>query len=65
LTYERFEEDITVPAGTLLELYSTTSSFAALPNDERAALFDAVRPHLADRSYRLPIKHELAWTRLI
>jgi hypothetical protein len=47
----------------LLELYSTTSSLAALRQDERAALFADVRPLLGG-AYRLPVKHELAWTRL-
>ena len=46
----------------LLELYSTTSSLAALPHGERAELFARVRP-LLERDYGLPIKHELAWTR--
>jgi SAM-dependent methyltransferase len=63
LRYERFEDAIDVSPDALLELYSTTSSLAALPHDERAALFARVRPLLA-RDYRLPIKHELAWTRL-
>jgi SAM-dependent methyltransferase len=35
LRLERFEEAITVDADALLELYSTTSSLAALPDDER------------------------------
>lgn len=63
LRYERFEDAIDVSPDALLELYSTTSSLAALPHDERAELFTRVRPLLA-RDYRLPIKHELAWTRL-
>ena len=62
LRYERFEEAIVLDPDRLLELYSTTSSLAALPHDERAELFARVRP-LLDRDYRLPIKHELAWTR--
>lgn len=63
LRYERFEEEITVGANALVDLYSTTSSLAALSNDERIGLLAAVRPHLAG-PYRLPIKHELVWTRL-
>ena len=63
LRRERFQEEITIDADTLLRLYSTTSSLAAMPQDECAALLSAVRPQLAG-PYRLPIKHELAWTRL-
>jgi SAM-dependent methyltransferase len=63
LRYEHFEEDITVDAETLLALYSTTSSLAALEASRRIALFDEIRPHLSG-AYRLPIKHELGWTRL-
>ena len=60
---ERLEEDVTVDADALLELYSTTSSLAALPRDERAVLFAEVRAQLGG-PYRLPIRHELTWTRL-
>jgi len=63
LRYERFEEAITVDADQLLELYSTTSSVAALEADERGSLLAKVRPLLI-ASYRLPLKHELTWTRL-
>jgi ubiquinone/menaquinone biosynthesis C-methylase UbiE len=63
LQYERLEEDVVVDPDELLELYSTTSSLAALPHDERHALFRQVRPLLSG-GYRLPIKHELAWARL-
>ncbi len=63
LEYERLEEAIRVDPDELLELYSTTSSLAALPEDERARLFARVRPLLED-DYLLPIKHELTWTRL-
>jgi SAM-dependent methyltransferase len=63
LRVERFDDGISVDADTLLELYSTTSSLAALPHDERAELFGEVRPHL-DGPYRMPIEHELTWTRL-
>jgi ubiquinone/menaquinone biosynthesis C-methylase UbiE len=63
LRYENFEEEMTVDAETLLALYSTTSSLAALEDNSRTALLGEVRPHLSG-PYRLPIKHELAWTRL-
>ena len=63
LQREEFAEELTVDPDLLLAMYSTTSSFAVLPDDERTALFDRVRPLLAG-SYRLPIKHELTWTRL-
>ena len=63
LRYENFEEAITVDANRLLALYSTTSALAALSHDEREALCANVRPRLAG-PYRLPIKHELCWTRL-
>jgi len=62
LRYEQFEEEITVDAERLLTLYSTTSSLAALPPDERAALFARVRPFVVG-PYRLPIRHELCYTR--
>ena len=63
LRYEHFDDGIDLAADELLELYSTTSALAALPHDERAALFARVRPLLGG-TYRLPIKGELAWTRL-
>jgi len=63
LRYERFEEAVAIGPDDLLELYSTTSSLAALEPDERAALFANVRPLLGGE-YVLPIKHELTWTRL-
>jgi hypothetical protein len=63
LRHERAEDELTVDVDTLLTLYSTTSSLAQLPPDERAALFARVRPYLAG-PYRLPLKHELTWTRL-
>jgi SAM-dependent methyltransferase len=63
LRYERAEDELTVDVETLLTLYSTTSSLAALPPDERAVLFERVRPLLAGE-YRLPLRHELVWTRL-
>ena len=55
--------EITIDADDLLTLYSTTSALATLPADEREALFFRVRPLLAG-PYRLPLKHDLTWTRL-
>ena len=63
LHYERAGEELTVDPEALLTLYSTTSSLAALPVDERADLFARVRP-LLEGPYRLPLRHELTWTRL-
>jgi SAM-dependent methyltransferase len=63
LRYERFDDAITVDPDALLELYSTTSSLAAISRVERDALFGEVRRLLAG-PYRLPLKHELTWTRL-
>jgi SAM-dependent methyltransferase len=64
LQYERFEDAITVGANELLDRYATTSALAALEHEERAELFARVRALLAE-SYRLPLKHELTWTRLV
>ena len=63
LRYERMDGELTIDTETLLTLYSTTSALATLRADERDALFARVRPLLA-ASYRLPLKHELTWTRL-
>jgi SAM-dependent methyltransferase len=63
LRYEHWEEQISVDADGLLMLYSTTSALAALSQNEREALFAQARPRLHG-PYGLPIKHELAWTRL-
>jgi SAM-dependent methyltransferase len=63
LRSEPFEEETTVDVDTLLAMYSTTSALAALPDRERTALLAAVRRDLAG-PYRLPIRHELSWTRL-
>ena len=60
---ERLEEAIVVEPDQLLELYSTTSSLALIPREERDAIFAGVRPLLAG-PYRLPLKHGLTWTRL-
>ena len=63
LQVEHDADEITVDSDELLTLYSTTSSFASLPANEREALFDHVRPLLAG-PYQLPLKHDLTWTRL-
>jgi SAM-dependent methyltransferase len=63
LRLERAEEEITVDPDELLTLYSTTSALALLEPAQRADLFARVRPLLAG-PYRLPMKHELRWTRL-
>ena len=63
LRQERAVDELTVGTDELLALYSTTSSLAAIDSAERAALFARVRPLLAG-PFRLPLKHELTWTRL-
>jgi SAM-dependent methyltransferase len=63
LHYERDEDERTVDPDALLTLYSTTSSMALLPGEERAALLAQVRP-LLEGPFRLPLRHELTWTRL-
>ena len=63
LREEEFVEELAVDAATLLAMYSTTSSLAALPDEERTTLLDRVRPLLLE-SYRLPVKHRLTWTQL-
>jgi ubiquinone/menaquinone biosynthesis C-methylase UbiE len=60
---ETFSWSTTVGADELLDLYQTTSSIAALPAEERAALVAELRPLLAG-PYVLPIRVELTWTRL-
>ena len=63
LQVKQVEDELTVGPDELLEMYSTTSSLAQLPGSDRAELFARVRPHLG-AEYRLPLKHELTWTRL-
>jgi SAM-dependent methyltransferase len=63
LRLERAEDEITVDPDELLTLFSTTSALASLDPGERSDLFARVRP-LLDGPYRLPLKHELRWTRL-
>jgi SAM-dependent methyltransferase len=60
---QRAEGSLAVTPDELLTLYSTTSALAALPAEEREALFAQVRPLLAG-PYQLPLKHKLTWTRL-
>jgi ubiquinone/menaquinone biosynthesis C-methylase UbiE len=63
LREETFASEIVVDAVQLLDMYATTSSLAVLPEDEREALLANVRSLLVG-AYRLPIEHELTWTRL-
>ena len=63
LRYERFAESITVGPDRLLDMYSTTSSLAAIEPEERDGALREVRP-LLDGSFLLPLRHGLAWTRL-
>jgi SAM-dependent methyltransferase len=63
LQREEFTQELTVDADLLLAMYSTQSSFAVLADDERTELFARVRP-LVSGTYRLPIRHQLTWTRL-
>lgn len=60
---ETFASELTVDGETLLSLYQTTSSIAALPEAERAALAAELRA-LLDGPYVLPVRVELTWTRL-
>ena len=60
---ERDTGEITLDRAELLTLYSTTSALATLSPDERQELFGEVRPLLAG-PYRLPLEHDLKWTRL-
>ena len=64
LQVEHETDEITIDSHELLTLYFTTSAFASLPPNEREALFNRVRPLLAG-PYRLPLKHDLTWTRLV
>jgi SAM-dependent methyltransferase len=64
LREEGFEQEpLVLESSALLELFSTTSALAALPDDERAALFAAVLPLLAG-PYRLPTRSDVTWSRL-
>jgi SAM-dependent methyltransferase len=63
LCLERAEDELTVDPDELLTLYSTTSALAQLDPNHRTELFARVRPLLSG-PYRLPLKHELRWTRL-
>jgi len=63
LREETFPSEVVVDADRLLDMYATTSSLAALPEDDRNGLVAEVRSLLAG-PYRLPIRVELTWTRL-
>jgi SAM-dependent methyltransferase len=63
LREDDFAEELLVDVDRLLAMYSTTSSLAALPDEERSALFGRVRPLLTG-PYHLPVDHTLRWTRL-
>jgi SAM-dependent methyltransferase len=63
LHLERAEDELRVDPDELLTLYLTTSALASLDPEERSDLFARVRP-LLEGPYRLPLKHELRWTRL-
>jgi SAM-dependent methyltransferase len=63
LQREEFTQELTVDADLLLTMYSTQSSFAVLPEGERTELFARARP-LVSGTYRLPVRHQLTWTRL-
>jgi len=60
---ERDSGEVTLEPDDLLTLYSTTSALATLSPFERDELFGQVRPLLGG-PYRLPLKHDLKWTRL-
>lgn len=60
---EALSERADVDADRLVDLYLTGSSVAVLSDDERATLSVRLRKLLSG-GYRLPIRVELAWTRL-
>jgi SAM-dependent methyltransferase len=64
LRYEHAKDEMIIAADDLLTLYSTTSALASLDPEERTALFAKVRP-LLEGPYRLPLRHEFRWTRLL
>lgn len=63
LREEAFSEQAEVDSDLLVDLYLTVSSIAVLPDDQRDALAARLR-ELLSGPYRLPIRVELAWTRL-
>jgi SAM-dependent methyltransferase len=63
LREETFSKPTEVDSDELVDLYLTSSSVAALNEDERDELSSELRILLSGR-YRLPITVELAWTRL-
>jgi ubiquinone/menaquinone biosynthesis C-methylase UbiE len=60
---ETFRWEFHADTDTLLDLYQTTSSIAALPEEERQSLVTKLRSLLGD-SYTVPVRTELTWTRL-
>jgi SAM-dependent methyltransferase len=64
LQEETLLERADVDADRLVDLYLTGSSIAVLSDDERAALSVRLRRLLSGRRYCIPIRVELAWTRL-
>ena len=60
---ESFRWELHADADTLLGLYQTTSSIAALPEEERLSLATQLRPLLGD-SYTVPVCTDLTWTRI-
>jgi SAM-dependent methyltransferase len=60
---ETFRWELRADPETLLDLYQTTSSIAALPDEERQSLTAEVRS-LLDGTYTLPVRTELTWSRL-
>lgn len=63
LRHETFGWELHADVDMLLDLYQTTSSIAALPEEERQSLVTKLRPLLGD-SYTVPVHTELTWTRL-
>lgn len=63
MRHETFGWELHADVDMLLDLYQTTSSIAALPEEERQSLVTKLRPLLGD-SYTVPVHTELTWTRL-
>jgi SAM-dependent methyltransferase len=63
LAEETISEPVEVDAERLVDLYLTTSSIAALSDDERHVLAADLR-RLIRGPYTIPLRIELAWTRL-
>ena len=60
---ETYLWELHADADTLLGLYQTTSSIAALTEEERQSLVAKLRP-LLDGSYTVPVCTDLTWTRI-